>query len=210
MSTTQVQLGEDDLPELYRSGRAKQQRAKRNRIISYAVGVGVVVVVALVGDWAKIGRLYFDWDTAKEVPWGILILFAGGICLAEGIRQSGLSEIAAGSLKHLANLPLLLLVVVVCLVMTFLTELTSNTASTILMMPILGSAAVANGLDPKLLMLPAALSASCAFMLPVATAPNAVVFGTGHLTVQRMVREGVVLNLIGVVVISLYCWLMSR
>ncbi|BCX48077.1 transporter [Haloferula helveola] len=155
------------------------------------------------------GRL-LDWDTAKEVPWGILILFAGGICLAEGIRESGLSEIAAGSLKNLSNLPPLLLVAVVCLVMTFLTELTSNTASTILMMPILGSAAVANGLDPKLLMLPAALSASCAFMLPVATAPNAVIFGTGHLTVQRMVREGLVLNLIGAVVIALYCWLMSR
>lgn len=155
------------------------------------------------------GRL-LDWETAKEVPWGILILFAGGICLADGISQSGLSGVAAGALTNLGDLPPLLLVAIICLVMTFLTEMTSNTASTILMMPILGSAALANDLDPKLLMLPAALSASCAFMLPVATAPNAVVFGTGHLTVPRMVREGVVLNLVGVIVISLYCWLVSR
>ena len=155
------------------------------------------------------GRL-LDWDTAKEVPWGILILFAGGICLADGISQSGLSGLAAGSLQNLGELHPLLLVGIICLAMTFLTEMTSNTASTILMMPILGSAALANDLDPKLLMLPAALSASCAFMLPVATAPNAVVFGTGHLTVPRMVREGVVLNLIGAVVIAVYCWLISR
>jgi sodium-dependent dicarboxylate transporter 2/3/5 len=98
---------------------------------------------------------------------------------------------------------------VICLLMTFLTEVTSNTASTLLMLPILGAVAVANGVDPKLLMLPAALSASCAFMLPVGTAPNAVVFGTGFLTVPRMAREGLVLNLIGVVVIALYCWLLG-
>lgn len=154
------------------------------------------------------GRL-LDWDSAKEIPWGILILFAGGICLANGISQSGLSALAAGSLQDLGALPPLLLIAVICLSMTFLTEMTSNTASTILMMPILGTAAMSNQMDPKLLMLPAALSASCAFMLPVATAPNAVVFGTGHLTVPRMVREGLVLNLIGAAVISVYCWLLG-
>ena len=154
------------------------------------------------------GRLLY-WDSAKEIPWGILILFAGGICLANGISQSGLSALAAGSLQDLGALPPLLLIAVICLSMTFLTEMTSNTASTILMMPILGTAAMSNQMDPKLLMLPAALSASCAFMLPVATAPNAVVFGTGHLTVPRMVREGLVLNLIGAAVISVYCWLLG-
>jgi sodium-dependent dicarboxylate transporter 2/3/5 len=105
------------------------------------------------------------------------------------------------------TLPILVIILLICLLMTFVTELTSNTASTILMMPILGSIALANQLDPKLLMLPAALSASCAFMLPVATAPNAVVFGSGHLTVSRMLREGLVLNFMGAVVIGLYCWL---
>ncbi len=93
--------------------------------------------------------------------------------------------------------------------MTFLTELTSNKARTILIMPILASVALVNDLDPLVVMLPAAWSASCAFMLPVATAPNAVVFGTGYLTVPKMVREGLMLNLMGVVVIGIYCWAMA-
>lgn len=149
-----------------------------------------------------------DWEHAKEIPWGLLILFSGGICLASGIRESGLSEDIVHLLGNLGGLPTLAMILAICVAMTFLTEITSNTAGTILMMPILGSVAVNNGLDPALLMLPAALSASCAFMLPVATAPNAVVFGTGFLTVPRMAREGVVLNLVGVGVITLYTYFM--
>jgi sodium-dependent dicarboxylate transporter 2/3/5 len=152
------------------------------------------------------GRL-LDWESCKNVPWGVLLLFSGGICLANGIKISGLSSQIAGALSGVGALPILALVLTVCLLMTFLTELTSNTASTILIMPILASVALSNEIDPLVVMLPAALSASCAFMLPVATAPNAVVFGSGHLTVPRMMREGVVLNLIGVAVISIYCWL---
>lgn len=155
------------------------------------------------------GKALLSWEAAREIPWGVLLLFSGGICLAAGIKDSGLSERIAGLLSGVGTLPVLGLVLCVCLLMTFLTELTSNTASTILFMPILASVALANDLDPLLVMLPAALSASCAFMLPVATAPNAVVFGTGHLTVPKMMREGVVLNLIGVVVISFYCWLLQ-
>ena len=152
------------------------------------------------------GRL-LDWETAQKIPWGMLLLFSGGICLASGIKSSGLSGQAASLLNGVGTLHILGMIFAICLLMTFLTELTSNTASTILMMPILGAVALSNDLDPKFLMLPAALSASCAFMLPVATAPNAVVFGSGYLTVPKMVREGIVLNLIGVVVVSLYCWL---
>lgn len=154
------------------------------------------------------GRL-LDWESCKGVPWGVLLLFSGGICLANGIKVSGLSAQIAGALSGVGTLPILALVFTVCLLMTFLTELTSNTASTILIMPILASVALSNDIEPLVVMLPAALSASCAFMLPVATAPNAVVFGSGHLTVPKMMREGVVLNLIGVAVISLYCWLAS-
>ena len=152
------------------------------------------------------GRL-LDWETAQKIPWGMLLLFSGGICLASGIKSSGLSGQAASLLNGVGTLHILGMIFAICLLMTFLTELTSNTASTILMIPILGAVALSNDLDPKFLMLPAALSASCAFMLPVATAPNAVVFGSGYLTVPKMVREGIVLNLIGVVVVSLYCWL---
>ena len=147
-----------------------------------------------------------DWEHAKNIPWGLLLLFSGGICLASGIRESGLSDSIAQLLGNLGGLPAFALILLICLVMTFLTEITSNTASTILMMPILGSVAVSNGLEPALLMLPAALSASCAFMLPVATAPNAVVFGAGFLSVRAWPGEGLVLNLIGVSVISLYTW----
>ena len=100
----------------------------------------------------------------------------------------------------------MLLLLGICLAVTFITEITSNTATTTLLMPILAAAALAVGIEPALLMLPAALSASCAFMLPVATAPNAVVFGSGELPIQRMVREGFVLNLIGAVVIATVAW----
>ena len=152
------------------------------------------------------GRL-LEANVFNEIPWGILLLFGGGICLAAGITESGLSSSAAELLSDVGTLPVLAIILIICLLMTFVTELTSNTASTILMLPILGSIAVANNLDPRVLMMPAALSASCAFMLPVATAPNAVVFGSGYLTVSQMAREGVVLNLIGVVVIGLCCYI---
>lgn len=171
--------------------------------------VGVILLFLIpdgTGRDGEKGRL-LDWESAREIPWGMLLLFSGGICLATGIKDSGLSGQAASLLSDVGTLPVLGMILAICLLMTFLTELTSNTASTILMMPILGAVALSNEIDPKFLMLPAALSASCAFMLPVATAPNAVVFGTGYLTVPKMVREGIVLNLIGVIVVSLYCWL---
>ncbi|MGJ8698307.1 MAG: SLC13 family permease [Verrucomicrobiaceae bacterium] len=173
--------------------------------------VGVLFLFLIpdgTGESGERGRL-LDWETCRTIPWGVLLLFAGGICLAAGIKDSGLSGQIANVLSGVGTLPVLALVLTVCLLMTFLTELTSNTASTILIMPILAAVALMNDLDPLVVMLPAALSASCAFMLPVATAPNAVVFGTGYLTVPRMMREGVVLNFMGVVVIALYCWLMS-
>jgi len=171
--------------------------------------VGVILLFLIpdgTGRDGEKGRL-LDWESARQIPWGMLLLFSGGICLASGIKDSGLSAQAASLLGDVGTLPVLGMILAICFLMTFLTELTSNTASTILMMPILGAVALSNEIDPKLLMLPAALSASCAFMLPVATAPNAVVFGSGYLTVPKMVREGIVLNLIGVIVVSLYCWL---
>ncbi len=173
--------------------------------------VGVLLLFILPdgsGREGEAGRL-LDWKTASQIPWGILLLFSGGICLASGIKESGLSAMAAGVFSGLGGLPVLGMIVAVCLVMTFLTEMTSNTASTILMMPILGAAALAAEINPLLLMLPAALSASCAFMLPVATGPNAVVFGSGHLTVPKMAREGVVLNLMGAVVVTFWLWLLA-
>ncbi len=149
------------------------------------------------------------WDNARKIPWGILILFAGGVCLASAFQSSGLSTLLGNSIGGLRTLPVLVLVLVICLSVTFLTELTSNTATATLLMPILAAIANANEIEPALLMVPATMSASFAFMLPVATAPNAIVFGSGELTINRMVRAGIVLNLMGVVVVAgVCCWLL--
>ncbi|MEO0480126.1 MAG: SLC13 family permease [Planctomycetota bacterium] len=142
------------------------------------------------------GRL-LDWKTAEAIPWGLLLLFAGGIALAAASQESGLSKAVGSQLGLLADLHPVVLVLSIALFITFLTEVSSNTASAILLLPILADAALENGLDPKRLMIPAAISASCAFMLPVATAPNAIVFGTGKVPIVQMAKNGFALNLIG-------------
>lgn len=149
-----------------------------------------------------------DWETAEKIPWGMLLLFGAGITIATAFTNSGLSTSIGSSLEQLSALPILLMIGVLCLAVTFLTEVTSNTATTTLLMPILGAAAVGAGFDPILFMIPAAMSASCAFMLPVATPPNVVTFATGRFSIQTMVREGLALNLFGVIVISVGCYLL--
>lgn len=153
------------------------------------------------------GRL-LDWESARDIPWGLLLLFGGGIAIADGFMASGLSSALGEQLSGIAGWPRLPLLLVICLVVTFLTECTSNTATTNLLMPVLASAGLAAGLDPAVLMVPAAISASCAFMLPVATAPNAIVFGSGQITIRQMVREGLWLNLVGAVLIAGICSLL--
>ena len=125
----------------------------------------------------------------------MLLLFGGGICLARGFVASGLSGQVGDALTMVAMLTRFYHDAFLALAVTFLTEATSNTATTALLLPVLAAVALAVNIDPLWLMVPAAMSASCAFMLPVATAPNAVVFGSGELPIQRMVREGFVLNL---------------
>ena len=159
-----------------------------------------VIVLAMISN-GRGGRL-LDWETAQKIPWGVLILFGGGICIASAFIESGLADLLASNLGALADVPVWLLLLGVCLTVTFMTEVTSNTATASLLMPLLAATAVGAGIDPKLLMVPAAMSASCAFMLPVATAPNAIIYGSGRVTVARMAREGFVLNIIGAFVIS--------
>ncbi|MBA4142347.1 MAG: SLC13/DASS family transporter [Nitrosospira sp.] len=168
------------------------------------VALLAVVVMFLVPN-GRGGRL-LDWKTAERVPWGILILFAAGISIAQAFVESGLSSFIGDQLTALANLHPLIIIATISLIVTFLTETTSNTATTNLLMPILAPAGLAAGVDPSLLMVPAAMSATCAFMLPVATAPNAIVFGTGKVPIATMVREGLVLNLIGSAIITLVCY----
>lgn len=148
------------------------------------------------------GKKLLDWESAVKIPWGMLLLFSGGIALAKGFVSSGLAEFLAQNISGLSTLPILLMAFLLCLGVTFLTEVTSNTASTSLLMPILAAAALSANADPLLMMLPAALSASCAFMLPVATAPNAIIFGSGKVPVITMVRYGIVLNFMGAILIA--------
>jgi sodium-dependent dicarboxylate transporter 2/3/5 len=151
------------------------------------------------------GERLLDWETATKIPWGMLILFGGGIAIAKAFIVSGLSAALGNALIGITNWHIVLIIGLICLTITFLTEMTSNTATTALMMPILAAGALAAGIDPALLMVPAAMSASCAFMLPVATAPNTIVFSTGNFTTMKMVREGFVLNFIGLAVITAVC-----
>ncbi len=175
---------------------------------NYAAVALTSVILMFILPNGQGGKL-LDWESASTIHWGVLLLFAGGIAIAKAFAVTGISTAIGESLSAVTRLSILALIVVVALTVTFLTEITSNTATTTLLMPILAAASLGAGFDPALLMLPAALSASCAFMLPVATAPNAIVFGTGEITVEQMVREGFALNLIGVMVISavVYFWL---
>jgi len=142
-----------------------------------------------------------DWETAARLPWGIVLLLGGGFALATGFSESGLSAWIGDQMAGGGDLQPAILVASVCTILTFLTELTSNTATTEMALPVLASVAIGIGCHPLLLMIPATLSCSCAFMMPVATPPNAIVFGTGRLQIGDMVKTGVVLNLIGIVVI---------
>jgi len=166
-----------------------------------SVALIAVVVMFLVPNGK--GEKLLDWKTANRIPWGMLILFGGGIAIAKAFVVSGLSEQLGEALSSIATWNIVLMIATICLVITFLTEMTSNTATTALMMPILATAAIAASIEPTLLMVPAAMSASCAFMLPVATAPNTIMFSSGRFPIKVMVREGFVLNLIGVGVITL-------
>lgn len=168
--------------------------------------VALLAVVAMFVVPNGKGERLLNWEQAVSIPWGVLILFSGGICLAKGFVASGLSGVLGEWLASLNYLPIWLLMGITCLVVTFMTETTSNVATTTLLMPILAAAGVAAGIAPEVLMVPAAMTASCAFMLPVATAPNTVVYGSGKITVQRMVREGFVLNMLGVLVVASVCY----
>ena len=144
-----------------------------------------------------------NWEWAQKVPWGILILFGGGFALAKGFESSGLDRWIGSAFVGINHISLFLIIICVCTLLTFLTEITSNTATITMILPILGAMSVNFGMNPFLLMIPATLSASCAFMMPVATPPNAIVFGSGYIKIQDMARIGFVLNLTGVIIITL-------
>jgi len=150
-----------------------------------------------------------DRDVIPRLPWGIVLLFGGGFALAQGFQVTGLSTLIGNQFGGLAGTSPFVMTILICLTLTFLTELTSNTATTEMILPILAAVAVAMRVHPLLLMVPATLSASCAFMMPVATPPNAIVFGSGRIRIAEMARVGVVLNLIGALVITVLFYLVG-
>ncbi|MBU1370320.1 MAG: SLC13 family permease [Bacteroidetes bacterium] len=166
-----------------------------------------VILFLLPAPSIKGGRL-LDWPTARQLPWRILLLFGGGFALASGFNVSGLSLWFGSQLAWVADYPVLYVIMGIAFLMTFLTELTSNTATTEMILPVLAGIAIQTEINPLLLMVPATLSASMAFMLPVATPPNAIIFGSSRISISTMARTGLVLNLIGVLLISLlmYYW----
>jgi solute carrier family 13 (sodium-dependent dicarboxylate transporter), member 2/3/5 len=161
-----------------------------------------ILLFLLPVDWRR-GVFVLDWRTASRIPWGVLLLFGGGLSLARAMSQSGLAAWIGGGVTGLSVLPGLLVVGAVAALFVFLTEVTSNTATAAMAMPVMAGAGVALGIEPLLLMATAALASSMAFMLPVATPPNAIVFGSGCLTVPQMVRAGVWMNVVAILLITL-------
>jgi sodium-dependent dicarboxylate transporter 2/3/5 len=172
------------------------------------VAIAMAIILFLIPSRNDKRTRLLDWPTASKLPWNIVLLFGGGFALATGFKESGLSLWFGEQLTGFASMHPLVVILSVALFITFLTELTSNTATTEMVLPVLAGLAITSGIHPLLLMIPATLSASMAFMMPVATPPNAIVFGTSRITVGHMARTGLILNLAGAVVITLmmYFW----
>lgn len=167
------------------------------------VAVAMAVLLFLLPSGLQRGERLLDWKTAMNIPWEILLLFGGGFALAEAFQQSGLSIWVGKQLSGLTSLPPIVMVAVIAFLMTFLTELTSNTAITQLLLPVFAAMAVAGHIHPLLLMIPATISASCAFMMPAGTPPNAIVFSSGRVPIIKMAKAGFFLNIVGVILVTL-------
>ncbi|MFC5605160.1 SLC13 family permease [Sporosarcina koreensis] len=160
------------------------------------------IILFIIPSVNKKGDHLLDWNTAVKLPWGILLLFGGGLAIAAGFVSSELSVWIGSQLSGLSGVHILVVILIVTTLVIFLTEITSNTATASMMYPIMASLAVALGFHPFALMIAAGVAASCAFMLPVATPPNAVVFGSGYLRIPDMAKAGFALNIIGIVLVT--------
>lgn len=173
-----------------------------------AIGGAMVMFMVPSGSKDEKSTALLDWDTANKIPWGVLLLFGGGLSLAAAVAKTGLAVWLGDALTGLATLDLIFIMLALVTLVIFLTELTSNTATTATLLPVLGALAVSTGMDPMMLFAPAALSASCAFMLPVATAPNAVIYSTGTVTIPQMATAGLRLNLVAIVAVTTISYLL--
>ena len=165
-----------------------------------AIIAGIILFVLPAG---KKGTRLLTWEDTIKIPWGIILLFGGGMALAKAFGDTGLAVWIGEKLITLENLPVFVLILVLVAAVNFLTEVTSNLATTAMLLPILAPMALALNIHPYFLLVAATLAASCAFMLPVATPPNAVVFGSGHLRIPDMIRTGIWMNVFSILLISL-------
>jgi sodium-dependent dicarboxylate transporter 2/3/5 len=173
------------------------------------VAIFISVILFLIPAPGRKGERIMDWKTANRIPWNIVLLFGGGFALALGVQSSGLAMWFGEQLLWTSGVnPYLILLSVVTL-MSFLTELTSNVATTQMLLPVFASLAVSSGNNPMIMMVPATIAASLAFMLPTATPPNAIVFGTDRIRISTMVRTGFALNMIGVLLVVIITWLLG-
>lgn len=168
-------------------------------------GIAVCAALALFLLRAN-GRALLDWDTAARLPWGVLLLFGGGLSLAASISTHDVDQFIAGALSGMGGLPPLLMLAAVVLLVVFATELTSNTATVTAFTPVLAAVAVGLGAPPMLMLVAVGLGANYAFMMPVATPPNAIVFGSGHVSIAQMARAGFALNWIAIAITTGIAW----
>lgn len=167
-------------------------------------------IIALIGGLSLFvipsnekGKFLMNWKTANKLPWGILLLFGGGFALASGFKESHLADWMASGLESMKGIHLFIFILAITALVNFLTELTMNVATVTMILPILAALAISTELHPFGLMVAATMAASCAFMLPIATAPNAIVFGAGYIKMKDMIRAGFALNLISIGIVSL-------
>ena len=174
-------------------------------------GVAIIVAVLLfmIPSSTNKSRDLMSWDKTTELPWGLLILFGGGLSLAAQVSSTGLGIWIGQGLTVLQNVEPLILILAVATLIIFLTEMTSNVATTSTFLPVIGALAIAIGVVPVSLTIPVCLAASCAFMLPVATPPNAIVYGSGKFTIATMMKAGFVLNIIGIIVVTLFSYYLA-
>ncbi len=165
-------------------------------------GIAIAASVALFLIPSKKGGGLLVWSDTIKLPWGVLILFGGGLSMASAISSTGLATWIGAGIGSLNTWPIVLIIFIVVGLMVFLTEMTSNTASTAAFLPILASVAIGLGENPLLLAIPAVFGASCAFMLPVATPPNAIIYGSGKITIPEMSKAGLWLNLVFIILLS--------
>lgn len=169
-----------------------------------AIGGGILMFLIPAGNKAR--DFLLDWETTLKLPWGVLLLFGGGLSLAGAIKSTGLAIWIGNSFAGIETLPLIVVIFAIVSLVIFLTEITSNTATTAALVPVFAAVAVTTGMDPIVFAAPIAMAASCAFMLPVATGPNAVIFSTGHVSIPQMARGGLMLNIFGTFVVTALCY----